>query len=168
MQKLPLEWKWVVIGLHSALYGFAICALERGNWENVTVKTKSGHKLIRFAEAIARCQEWEHMVQFTHSKPLVLTTEQKESIRWLEKAWRNNFEHYIPKFWFIEMHDFPPVAIDVLDVIRFLALKSGNVDLEPDDRHKVDSWTTKGKRILQETQLYKDYLAAIKKAKKKP
>jgi hypothetical protein len=51
VQHRPEEWKWVVIGLHGALYGFAICALQGSNWEMVTEGQKK--RLIAFDEALA-------------------------------------------------------------------------------------------------------------------
>ena len=55
-----LAWKWVVLALHGALYGFAICACQGTNYENVTVRTKSGElKLIPFGKALDRCQDPE-------------------------------------------------------------------------------------------------------------
>jgi hypothetical protein len=162
VQANEIEWKWVVIGLHGALYGFAICALERGNWENVTKETKKGHRLITFEEAINRCQRRDDMVQFVHSQPLHLSKEQKESIKWLHRAVRNNIEHYIPKLWSVEKHDLTVTTIAALDVIRALALDTGNVHLDKTQREKVLSWTRKAKKVLMGSQLYKDSLAAKK------
>ncbi len=48
-EKKKMAWKWVIIALHGALYGFAICALKGTNWERVTFRTKNGIiKLISF------------------------------------------------------------------------------------------------------------------------
>ncbi|HWR90533.1 MAG TPA: hypothetical protein VN260_09745, partial [Dissulfurispiraceae bacterium] len=50
-----LAWKWVVLALHGALYGFAICASQGTNYENVTKVTKKGErKLISFDKALQR------------------------------------------------------------------------------------------------------------------
>ena len=43
-EKNRLAWKWVVLSLHSALYGFAICACRGTDYENVTTKTKRAKK----------------------------------------------------------------------------------------------------------------------------
>src|SRR6266496_1831925 len=156
LQRQPQQWKWVVIGTHGALYGFAICVLKGTNWENVTRGPKK--RLITFDEALARCQSLDSMGSYTHSAPIQLTAEQKDSIRFL-KARRNQIEHYVPKRWLIEAHDLTVTTMDALDVVRFLALESGNVRLKAAQRQRVQACTVKGKRLLQDSQLYKDYLA---------
>src|SRR4030067_991618 len=48
-EKNPIFWKWVIISLYGALYGFAICALKGTNYHMVTFETKKGlRKLITF------------------------------------------------------------------------------------------------------------------------
>ena len=42
-----LAWKWVILALHGALYGFAICACQRANRYNVAFKTKKGKEQLR-------------------------------------------------------------------------------------------------------------------------
>jgi hypothetical protein len=60
------------------------------------------------------------------SKPLVLSDEQQAAIKRLQESLRNPFEHYIPMSWYIELHGMPTLAIHCLEVIRFLALETGN------------------------------------------
>lgn len=52
----PNRWKWLVISLHGALYGFAICAIQGTDPSRVTEVTKRGEKLISLDEALKRCQ----------------------------------------------------------------------------------------------------------------
>jgi hypothetical protein len=153
-------WKWVVISLHGALYSFAICAIKGTDWTRVT---KPGtRRLITFDEALKRSQTTEWTTQFTDSRPIRLTDEQRDAIRFLKRV-RNQLEHYTPLAWDIEEHGLATSAIDVLDVARSLALDTGNVRLDQAQRQSVDACTRKGKRLLQSTQLYKDYRAALKR-----
>jgi hypothetical protein len=162
IRRLPRDrsaWKWVVIGIHGALYGFAICAIKGTDWTRVAhPRTR---KLIAFDEALKRCQSPQWTRQFTHSKPIHLTDEQKSAIRFLKHV-RNQFGHYAPQAWSIEEHDLAVSAVDALDVIRSLARETGNVRLDASQRQSVDVSTRKGIQILQSSQLYKDYLAALK------
>jgi hypothetical protein len=108
-----------VIALHGALYGFAVCALQGTNPDNVIRKTKKGEeRLIDLNEALRRCQDGRWMRMTVNSKTLCLTPNQKQAIHTLKNLLRNNFEHYIPKTWSIELHGMPGVGIAVLDVIR--------------------------------------------------
>lgn len=158
------EWKCVVIGLHGALYGFAICAVKGTDWSRVTIRPDS-RRLIAFDEAIKRCQSSDWITQYTHSRTVRLTDEQKDAIRFLKRV-RNQIEHYVPLHWSIEEHDLSISAIDELDVVRALALDTGTVRLNQTQRQSVESCTRKAKQVLKSTQLYKDYLAAMRRSRR--
>ena len=160
----PKAWKWVVIGLHGSLYSFAICALKSSDWTRVT---KPGtRRLIPFDEAIKRCQTTDWMTQSMRSRPVQLTDDQKGAIRFL-KGVRNQLEHYAPLAWSIEEHGLVTSAIDALEVVRALVFDTGNVRLDRAQRDTADVCIRKGKQLLQGTQLYKDYVAAVKRKQRK-
>jgi len=161
-EKRVIAWKWVILTLHGALYGFAICALKGTNPDNVTFEIKEGEKrLIGFDEALRRCQDSKWMRMTVTSKHLQLTNQQKKSIEILRKWFRNNFEHYIPKRWIIEILGMPQIAIDILGVIRFLALDTGNyVNLDQEQKERVKLMVFQSKRTLEQSQLYKEYKLA--------
>ena len=152
-------WKWVIIALHGALYGFAICVCQGSTPNNVTTETKRGDKLIGFCEAIERCQKLTKLPRLATARALVLTDDQRQSMEFLTKELRNNFEHYIPRFWSIELHGMPKIAIDVLDVLRFLALDSGTLlCLNEKERNTVEELIAESKRFLENSDLYKEAL----------
>ncbi len=94
------------------------------------------------------------------SKVLKLTNEQKTSIDRLKKEFRNKFEHYPPRAWSIEIHGMPHIAIDVLDVVRFLALETGNyTSLNQPQKRKVTSLVFQSKKLLKKSSLYKELQA---------
>ena len=137
-----LVWKWVVLSLHSALYGFAICACKGTSYKNVTKKTKHGKDhLINCDEALKRCR-------------VVFSESQKDSMRRLNKDLRNNMEHYVPSGWSIEVHGMPVIAIDVLDVIRFLALETRTFNQA--QIKGIKSYVFQSKRFLEKTKLYQE------------
>jgi hypothetical protein len=150
------DWKWVIIGLHGALYGFAIAAC-RGT-DSRSVVTKKG-RLISFWQALQRCQDQNHMKMLIHSKHLILTENQKESIEVLKSEFRNEFEHFKPKGWSIEIHGMPEIAIDVLEVIRFLSLETNTyVHLDEADRNRIEQLIESSISSLKDSELYKEYL----------
>ena len=132
-------WKWIAISLFNALYGFCICAIQGTNSDRVKERdSKTGgfkDKLISFQEALKRTQEDGWMRQYTGSNTLSLTSDQKMSIRKLKDEIRNNFEHFTPKGWSIVISGMPKIVSDVVDVIQFLALGSGNPNWNPDSNH---------------------------------
>jgi hypothetical protein len=153
-----MAWKWVVICLHGALYGFAICAIKGTYSGNVTYKTPKGiQKLISFNEALKRCQDQNCMRFAGNNYTLQLSDSQRESILILKKEFRDNFEHYIPKGWSIEVHGFPEIAIDILDIVRILALESINrIHLKKSERREIKSIVFQSKLFLRQCKLYKE------------
>lgn len=132
-------WKWVVLSLHGALYGFAICALKGTTSENVT-RDRSNDYLIKFDTAIERCQDSSYMDMTANSKVLELSESQKEAIDNLSNLYRNNIVHYTPKLWAIGIKGLEDMAVEVLDPIEFLALRSGNyIHLDSDQQQEVKS-----------------------------
>lgn len=133
----PNDWKWVMLALHGALYGFAICVLQgevvypRGEEffekriPNIT-KPNSEEEIISIRRAIKRCQDPEIMKRkrsMISRSILQVDDSQKESIKKLVK-YRNRFIHYKPTQLIISTEKFPKMASDVLEVIRFLALEA--------------------------------------------
>ncbi|MGD0037258.1 MAG: hypothetical protein ABSC53_08205 [Bacteroidota bacterium] len=165
-EKDSSAWKWVILCLHGALYGFAICAVRCTDYGRVTYTTKSGdQKLIRFDEALKRAQDTNWMTQTILSKPLQLTDDQRHAIRILKKIFRDNFEHFIPKGWSIEIHGFPQIAMNVLEVINFLALDTGNYVLfDQPLRHEVKSIISEAMNYLSNSQFHKEYKSLEKVA----
>ena len=157
-------WKWVVVGLHGALYSFAICAIKGTDWTRVT---KPGtRRLIPFDEAIKRSQTTDWTTLHMRSRPVQLTDDQKDAIRFLKRI-RNQLEHYAPLAWSIEEHGLVTSAIDALEVVRALVFDTRNVRLDTAQRHTADVCIRKGTQLLQATQLYKDHVAAVKRKQRK-
>src|SRR3972149_5479137 len=154
----PIAWKWVILCLHTALYGFAICALRGTNPDNVTYTTKKGQqKLITFGDAIERCQNPQFMQMTIMSRQLVLDEADREAVRLLKKTFRDNFEHFIPKGWSIEIHGFPEMAIRVLRMIRFLAFDSGNyIHLKSGQKKRIKSIVHQATNKLKKSRLHQE------------
>ena len=161
-----MAWKWVVLCLHGALYGFAVCAAKGTNAEATVTKTNG--KLLDFSDAIKRCQNAKRMKMTVFSQPLVLTRNQKNSVKRLHEVFRNQFIHYKPKLWFIEIHDFPLIALYGLEVIQFLALETGNyTHLSLSEKHKIKTLMFRTMRWIRTSDLYLETIAAIEMEKPK-
>lgn len=141
-------WKWVAIALHGALYGFAICIACGTN--DSSVLTKNG-KLINFDDALDRCQN----SSIVHD-PLRLSDEESESIRKLKNMMRNGFEHYQPGSWAIEISGMPKICIDVLRVVRFLAVESQTFRHTSNHKqNQIKSYIFQSSRLLKKHPLEK-------------
>jgi len=158
----PSAWKWVILALHGALYGFAIAACKGTDYQSVVCKTKKGvEHLISFDKALEMCADTAWMGTLHGGLALDLTEIQKDSIRRLKKTLRNNFEHYVPGGWSIEIHGLPLISIDILDVISFLAVQTIRYQhLNQSQLRRVRSIVYQSKKRLRTSQLYLEALIA--------
>lgn len=102
----PIRWKWAVIALHQAIYGFAVAAIQGSDSLSV-LKNPGDHNshLISFWEALERTRDRRFL--WGDAQPLVLSDDEQHSIRRLGAEFRNGFEHFRPAAWSIEISGFP-------------------------------------------------------------
>ncbi len=164
VEKEKQNWKWVIITLHSAIYGFAISACRGTNSHSVIEKTKAGtDRLINFGEAIKRCENPLIMRADIDYQDYKFSKQQKDSIRRLHKVFRNNFEHFTPKFWSIELHEMPQMILDCLEVVRMLVIHPDvALRLKTSEFKKAKSYIYNCKKIITNSKLYKETLNPTK------
>jgi hypothetical protein len=159
-ERYPHDWKWVIISLHGAVYGFMICALKGTDPDRVCEPDRNGKpRLITFGKALKWCQDPAHMMMTTASRVLQLTADQKRSLDVLRIHFRNEFAHYRPCLWSIELHGLPQLVIDGLEITRFLALESGNyMHLTGEARDRIAAIVEDGVGVLKESALFRETL----------
>ncbi len=161
------SWKWVMIALHGSIYGFAISACRGADSTSVIKTSKKGNEwLINFDTALKRCQDSSWMKYAMSPKTLVLTVSQKESIRRMKDLFRNEFEHFKPKGWSIEIHGFPIITLDCLEVIRFLAIETDTpFSLGSTKVRKIKSIIFQCKKLIRNSTLYKETKQIVESSK---
>ncbi len=137
LQNVPSakKWKWAIIAIHQALYGFAICSIQGTDAQSViagTAELPEG-KLISIREALKRTKDPEWMPR-SDCMPLVTSTDEDTALERVIGEFRNEFEHFRPKHWSIEVSGMPKIVGHVLRVIRFLALESRCVTYADEDQ----------------------------------
>ncbi len=91
--------------------------------------------------------------------PLKLSASQEDSLRRLKQTLRNRFEHYSPGVWSIQLQGLPQIAIDVLDVISFLAVGTFRYQhLNQRQRRRVRSIVYQSKKLLRRSSLHQEAL----------
>jgi hypothetical protein len=157
-EKYPTDWKWVIVSLHGALYGFMICALKGTDPDRVLAREKkSTTRLISFKKALEWCQDSDHMIMTTASKVLLVSERQERSLDDLHSQFRNSFAHYQPCLWSIELHGMPQMVIDGLEVTRSVALESGNyMWLTDEARMRIDGLVADGVQTLHQSCLFRE------------
>ena len=146
----PLDWKWVILAVHGALYGFMVCALKGTTPDNVSDKTKEGErKLLTFLDALKKCQKLTDGSGCV--KPLILSLAQKRSVRQIDLDFRNHFIHFLPTCWSIELAGMSQIVANALDVIQLLGVETGCIyaHQQPGDRQKISALVDEGKILLQ-------------------
>jgi hypothetical protein len=151
-------WKWVILSLHGAIYGFAISACRGTDPSTVTTKTKKGkEKLISFDEALTACRDEKRMKMTVLSKHLVMTQDQEKAIRRLKDTFRNTFEHFSPMSFEIALHDLPTMCLKCLPVVEFLALSTGNYShLSLNERERISFIVHQSAHLLRSCLLFKE------------
>jgi hypothetical protein len=133
------QWKWIVIASHNALQGFMVLALRNGN--NLTVmpdklagkwleayradKPLPEERLDSFPNLYKKIKG-EHMERLVMSRRFTATADQDRCVKKLQEL-RNNFIHFIPKGWSIEVSGLPSLCLAIIEIIEFLGWESSNV-----------------------------------------
>ena len=135
-----LNWEWVLMGIHNALQSFMVLALrgtdglnvltekcakewmesyEKGLNKNLNLKLDSFPNLYRKIQS-------SRMQILGISRVFEPKGTQNLSVRQLNN-FRNEFVHFLPKGWSIEISGFPRIVIDCVDIIEFLSFDSENI-----------------------------------------
>jgi hypothetical protein len=153
----PFYWKWIMITLHGAIYGFAVSTIRGTDAESVTTNTRKGERLISFNEALRRCQNKSWMQYALLNETLILSESQKKSIRKMKDIFRNEFMHFKPKGWSIELHFFIKITLDCLDVIRFLGIQTySGYRYNLSKQRKIKSLIFQTKKEIKKSDLYNE------------
>jgi hypothetical protein len=133
-------WTWVIVGLHNALQGFMVLALRGTNNINVLNEEcaeqwlaayESGdgkypeQKLDKFLNLYKKIKS-DRMQMYVNSLTFKPSGTQDRSVKKLN-SFRNDFIHFVPKGWSIELSGLPQIVDDCLNIISFLAFVSSNV-----------------------------------------
>jgi hypothetical protein len=126
MLRDSVRWKWAIMALHQALYGFAISAVQGTDSLSVLQNRENpDSKLISIWEALKRARDSRYV--WPGAAPLVTTAAEERAIERLSSEFRNGFEHFRPASWSIEVSGMPKIFHQVLRVVEFVALESGGI-----------------------------------------
>lgn len=140
IRKEPYNWKWTIISFHNALQSIMVMSLQGSNGL-LTLKKKSEEawlkayyenspknprlELDNFLNLYKKIKSSSHLNYFQSKKYCPPGTQD-----WaMEKlnALRNDFIHFGPKLWTIEISGLPGIILDCLDIARFQCCESGTI-----------------------------------------
>lgn len=96
-----------------------------------------GNRLIGFYDALAMIQADCFMGQLVQSKPVPVDDESMATLEWLHEAIRNEYEHFIPRYYAAPVKDLVTAVELCLCVSRRLLFDSFNVCLDPSHRQAI-------------------------------
>lgn len=133
-------WKWSIISIHNSLQGFMVCALRGHNGVNV-LNNHSFEEWIKRHENgngnyvvdtlddflnLYKKIKSDKMLMFGNSNKFSPEKHQDLSIEKIDKL-RNEFIHFTPNGWSLEVSEVPQIIEDCVDIIQFLTFKSNNI-----------------------------------------
>jgi hypothetical protein len=133
-------WRWLIIALHNAVQGFMVLSLRHGNGL-AALTEKSAAAWLAAYKANATTYPDEQLDSYLSLYKKVKSTEygticgnqnfvprgsQGLSIKRLNSI-RNNFVHFTPKGWSLELAGLPRICLDVLALLSFLGWETSNI-----------------------------------------
>lgn len=126
----PHVWKWTILALHNAAQGYMVLALTKGNGlltlrPRIAKKWMEAYegrgdfpteKLDEFLELYAKVKQSAYF-----SSPFAASGAQDKSIARLNSL-RNDFVHFTPKGWSIELSGLPGMVDHVTDLAEWATL----------------------------------------------
>ena len=137
--KTPRYWKWIIIAAQSAVQGALVCALSGTAGIGALTKdlqsawlawfdTRKGpvpdEKLADFKTLL----KWARDPKIL-SPPLKLTTSQIRDLLKLHTHLRNNFTHFTPKGWSIEIAGLPRMVLAAIQTAEWLMLNQTQISI---------------------------------------
>lgn len=135
----PHLWRWVIIALHNAAQGVMVLSLRHGNgllalsveshaeWMDAYEKNEPPpqEKLDTYLNLYKKVKHKE-LGQLGGNKRFAPANTEGGDIKKLN-ALRNEFIHFTPKSWSLEITGLPRIGLSVARLISFLALETTNV-----------------------------------------
>jgi hypothetical protein len=133
-------WRWVIIALHNGIQGFMVLSLRHGNGLLALTDESAAAWLEAYRSNAERFPD-EQLESYLglykkikHSKWGTIADNQRfvpqrsqgRSIRKLNRI-RNEFSHFTPKGWSLELTGLPRICLDALAIVSFLGWETTNI-----------------------------------------
>ena len=136
----PYRWKWAILAVHSGLQGMMILALQGSNGLHVLKKKDAKRWLYAYENgeplstdlqlddflSLYKKIKGDLMIIYAFSQKFIPKGTQGNSIKFLNRL-RNEYVHFTPRVWALELEGLPKTLLDCQDIAEFLARQSGNV-----------------------------------------
>ena len=134
----PYRWKWVILTLHSAVQGMMALALKGSNGLNVLKSddakqwldaSENGAPLLTDLEMDSFLNLYKKIKSdsYIDSEKFTPQGTEGQSVKYLNQL-RDQYVHFVPCAFLLRVDGLPEMAIDCLNIARFLAYDSKNID----------------------------------------
>ncbi len=129
----PFGWRWVILGLHTALQGFMVVSIRDSAGmsplpDDLAAAWLRAHRcglptpeerLDKFLNLYTKIKRL-NVAALVQGRPFRPSGAQGYSVRLLNRL-RNQFVHFLPASWSLELTGLPHMCLDCLAIIQYLA-----------------------------------------------
>ena len=166
VQDDPYRWKWVILALHSTIQGMMLLALKGTNELRVlrpedAERRLAAHddgerdpenvKMDSFLNLYEKTKDDRRMCMYVYSRKFTPQGTQGRSIKTLDRL-RNRFVHFLPCVFSLVDTGLPEMTVDCLNIARFLAYESRNIDWPEGLGGRLDSAFTAATQSAEKTK----------------
>jgi hypothetical protein len=133
------RWKWIILSVHQALQGFMVLALRCGDGlrplkDKVAAAWLQAYRqggeypreeLDSFLNLYKKIKS-DRMLFYQHSMKFLPVGTQGWSVKKLNSL-RNDFIHFLPRAYLLEISGVPQICLDCLELVEFLGWQCGNI-----------------------------------------
>jgi hypothetical protein len=105
---------------------------------DATRAEEPGEYLVGFYDALAMIETECFMTQVVHSRPVPVGPESMATLEWLHESVRNEYEHFVPKFYSAAVEELLQATEVCVRLSREVLFASGNVRLEEAMRQRLE------------------------------
>ena len=129
----PLEWRWPILSLHTALQGFMVIAIRDSAGLSPLPDDLAAEWLQAYRCGVPRPEERldkflnlykkikrSNVAALVQGRPFTPSGTQGYSVKLLNRL-RNQFVHFLPASWSLEVTGLPRMCLDCIVVIGYLA-----------------------------------------------
>jgi len=121
-------WKWCIIGLHNTIQAFIVCAIS-GTSGTGALKKQSAIKVLNYNGEFFKA-ELDYFLNLYEKMKKELKFPSTEGIdRSVDRLnkYRNQFIHFKPQGWSLEIAGLPKISKDCISIVEFLGWKPGHI-----------------------------------------
>ncbi len=125
LREQPSNWKWMMLAAHDALQCAMVCAVQNTSCTNILNK-QSEKETLDWLDKLEGDEPAQYLADFLtllkkYRKKYpssAITADQLNDIRKLHNQFRNNFAHFTPKGWSIEIAMLPKIIGNALNLVE--------------------------------------------------